>query len=605
MISIFHTEEPLTPIELEAEQVRKEGKYLRVQIARLTELSLLLLAVLSYQPAEAYPLKGLLDLQGRTILPCEYKEITSCGSGIYLCEKINQKDPSSPSFNCLLMTADGKQIALTLPAGHTLSKLYLPLTQDRMKPLTVLPAGTYLEVHSENGFGICDQSGKLLIPAVHRSLSAPNGDYYIAVDLSGLDKPYFINAITGAKRSIPSDITFRQFSNNHKDEDPILCKNSKGLWGYLKRGGDIAIEPQFVQAFEFAPIGLASVKLDLSKSEDPEERAWVYIDKTGKVVSPRFEMTLGFVGDYAVVREGKDKQFQFGLIDKTFNYKLPPIYRSIAAIAPGLYAASKTKEDIMQATDAKGKVIFNFPEGTVNVAVSQRGLIASVPSATDQYYLLDYSGNVLGQYKEYPALKEFDLKRNYKNDEFNRKVISIESRDGKVVARATDSDLSILSPDRIAKTIDNGRFSPEIWRAKNRPEFNGVQRLDEFKLLLQNYNLIKMPKTKLESLLGKPDTDDSTYAVTNFYGSIWIDIEFYFSKDQNVEAWRVRWRKPNHEEQMSDWIASDVVLTKTNYLDLSTMGHPLNLIPKSNAPGGWSNFEPGIQYLKMGGKPFQ
>lgn len=37
MISIFHTEEPLTPIELEAEQVRKEGGTLIVQIARLLE----------------------------------------------------------------------------------------------------------------------------------------------------------------------------------------------------------------------------------------------------------------------------------------------------------------------------------------------------------------------------------------------------------------------------------------------------------------------------------------------------------------------------------------------------------------------------------------
>lgn len=37
MISIFHTEEPLTPIELEAEEVRKEGTYLRIQVARLLE----------------------------------------------------------------------------------------------------------------------------------------------------------------------------------------------------------------------------------------------------------------------------------------------------------------------------------------------------------------------------------------------------------------------------------------------------------------------------------------------------------------------------------------------------------------------------------------
>ena len=70
--------------------------------------------------------------------------------------------------------------------------------------------------------------------------------------------------------------------------------NESGLFGYINKQGEWAIEPQFQETLRFTE-GFAPVKL---------KEAWSYINKTGELMtSPRFNYVGHFKNGLAKVRE--------------------------------------------------------------------------------------------------------------------------------------------------------------------------------------------------------------------------------------------------------------------------------------------------------------
>jgi hypothetical protein len=134
------------------------------------------------------------------------------------------------------------------------------------------------------------------------------------------------------------------------------AKDDKGVVGFIDKQGNWVIPPQFDMAYNFDPAsGLAMVKLKLE---------WVYVnqggkiyrfnisdrpyryfdglsivrkgeklgfmDKDGKLVIPaQFDTARGFENGYARV----EKDGHWGLIDKTGNWILEPVYRDVGRIA--------------------------------------------------------------------------------------------------------------------------------------------------------------------------------------------------------------------------------------------------------------------------------
>lgn len=115
-----------------------------------------------------------------------------------------------------------------------------------------------------------------------------------------------------------------QTTNN----DTYYAVRVDGKWGYIDQTGQIKINPQFAEAWNFTENGLAAVK---------QEGKWGYIDETGKyVIEPQFDKVGDFNNDglavVVLVDSAAEKQFpirKYGVIDETGKYVVEPKYQFI------------------------------------------------------------------------------------------------------------------------------------------------------------------------------------------------------------------------------------------------------------------------------------
>jgi serine/threonine-protein kinase len=94
---------------------------------------------------------------------------------------------------------------------------------------------------------------------------------------------------------------------------PVLVGDFEtGKWGYIDSTGNMVIEPQFDNAYEFSD-GIATVRI---------ADKWGFIDMTGQhVIDPQFDDTWAFYGGIARVRIGNE----CGYIDLAGNYIWGPV----------------------------------------------------------------------------------------------------------------------------------------------------------------------------------------------------------------------------------------------------------------------------------------
>lgn len=109
-------------------------------------------------------------------------------------------------------------------------------------------------------------------------------------------------------------------------------------WGYANRRGEIVIQPQFFQAYNFDDSGLAAVVPEKSQG-------YGFINTRGElVIEPKFFHTepIGFSQGLAVVREnGSDL---WGYIDKKGNYVIAPQFSSAKPFSDNGLAAVRVED---------------------------------------------------------------------------------------------------------------------------------------------------------------------------------------------------------------------------------------------------------------------
>ena len=144
-----------------------------------------------------------------------------------------------------------------------------------------------------------------------------------------------------------------------------------GRWGFVNQNGSFAIEPQFLEAFDFCE-GLAVVRMQDPNKQDQRLWRYGYIDRTGAVViRPQFDGAFDFSEGIARVvvagrrgfidKEGRRvteetfddaKDFHEGLaqikigelwgyIDKSGNVAIPPQFKIANRFSEGLAAANR------------------------------------------------------------------------------------------------------------------------------------------------------------------------------------------------------------------------------------------------------------------------
>ena len=276
----------------------------------LAGLGLCTAASLSAQPAppvftiRAGDLFGLIDAQGKQLLPAEFVEIT-LGDPLILVRKGQRTAYFDASVDASGRMVIEPQDKLTRPFANGLTpapgndaqgRLRWGYVDVQQRPV-IAPAFDHVEPFADGlavvgladawgalKFGVIDRSGKRVIEATHDKLLAPSG---------------------GLVRSESRERTHRVFDAQGRDITPqgidFVGITSEGLvrvWAGRKQGfmtttGELRVPPRFEQASDF---------------HEGRARVWVagktgYIDAKGDMlIAPQYETAEDFSDGLALVR---------------------------------------------------------------------------------------------------------------------------------------------------------------------------------------------------------------------------------------------------------------------------------------------------------------
>jgi len=199
-----------------------------------------------------------------------------------------------------------------------------------------------------------------------------------------------------------------------------------GRWGFIRQDGTFAVEPQFIEAFDFSE-ELAAVRIQDPNVQDQRLCRYGYIDRTGAVaIQPQFDAAFDFSDGIArVVVDGRRgfidktgkrvtevtfddaKDFHEGLaqvkvgdlwgyIDKSGRVAIPPQFKMAGRFSEGLAAANRPG-NLGGYIDRTGAMVIReqfgvawpFSDGLARVQLGDgRGII-------DRWGYIDKSGNVV------------------------------------------------------------------------------------------------------------------------------------------------------------------------------------------------------------------
>ena len=199
-----------------------------------------------------------------------------------------------------------------------------------------------------------------------------------------------------------------------------------GRWGFIRQDGTFAVEPKFIEAFDFSE-GLAAVRVQDPNTKDQRLCRYGYIDRTGAVaIQPQFDAAFDFSDGIArVVVDGRRgfidktgkhvteatfddaKDFHEGLaqvkvgdlwgyIDKSGRVAIPPQFKMAGRFSEGLAAANRPG-NLGGYIDRTGSMVIReqfgvawpFSDGLARVQIGDgRGII-------DRWGYIDRSGNVV------------------------------------------------------------------------------------------------------------------------------------------------------------------------------------------------------------------
>ncbi|MBC7999891.1 MAG: WG repeat-containing protein [Leptolyngbya sp.] len=520
---------------------------------------------------------GIVDSVGKAIIPCEYHRIEKLSNGFFFLEKMDKSHPMKYSYDGTIVDQDGKPISIKLPANCTLSNVYLPRSTNSNENTGKLPSGTIMEIHSTRGFGLCGLNGEIILEPEFEAITDPCEEFFPISKGNRLERTtllFILNSKTGERFDAPADA----WIHNPGKGNPIRFKTMRGgrtFCGYMTPFGRVVISPSFSDAEEFSDDGLALV----SRTGGCRE----FINKNGLSVSPKYEQATQFFENLAIVGIKEKDIVLYGLINEKFELILQPKFHQMQRLSKNLYAAQKVADGPWEAINSSGESLFSFPAGITHIFPQQNAITCitrNLPTAKAKYIFLDYTGNVLSSNENSrPVNFEFGLAARQVGSEWE--LIDKEERVTKI---PNASYLKILSSERILKYAQDNRFNAAIWRNPNPVGFGPcMNRIEHFNALLKEFNLIGMPRTQLEQLLGpteNPRNGASFYWIsTGVCGHSWTGIEIEFDHEK-VSRWRES-RKSGENLYSTSWVTTNMLLNPNpKVIERAESDPVLPLIPK-------------------------
>ncbi len=444
-------------------------------------------------------LYGLLDQNGKSVVPPKYSQIDYAGRGLFIASSVNAHNPYDRGVERYLFNADGLQVQLKVPEGaHFRRILWLGEgLQDSDAPLKKLPQNTLITFIKDNHYGICDLSGKTIVRPIYDFIDIPqDGLTFMVKTIDHVSELSTFNVQSHQVRVLPiknpvwsghDAFRYRTFFSEGLAACEIRDEHGYPKFGYIDADGKFVIEPRYREPGPFVN-GIASVSLDMGKAD-------TVIDKSGRVISPEFLEVEQFRGEYAIAK-CKSLPAGYGIVNRKFAFVVKPDYGNIRAITK--YRAYSHLNDVKRRrTEPADYYLCNHSVFSSDCRFLFELPIGCEPNFTELYEGYWRSGSEKPVYFDLSG-KEISEPKSIVHDDSN-------------------SQVWLLAPNRFLLTVktDTGNFDPRYWSLGiDQP----ISRFEMFKRFLEEYNLIGMSFDDVAKLLGvgyssrldKPTPDHKT-----------------------------------------------------------------------------------------------
>ncbi|MGD9680629.1 MAG: WG repeat-containing protein [Candidatus Obscuribacterales bacterium] len=547
----------------------------------------LLFAVLNPCPTSAYKVVGLIDQNGKTIVPGKYRWIRYLGSGLFLAEEICPDNPKRASLRAHLLDCDGKIIEPTLPDGCCLADVYLTKEAASLNAYVhAAPPGTILAIHSKSGFGLCNFMGQILLKPEFKALGSKKGDLVPVCDTRH-SRPYLqflFNTATKKRLSVPA------FAILHNSNTPDLFKieiranpggpNRDARWAYLSTDGNIQIKPLFSSIEDFTPDGLAIAYLHGT-------RDCVFLDRTGRIRSPHFRQATPFLNNLSIVQTDTG----YGVLNRKFRFRIRPIYSRIDRIFDDVFVVKLRDDSPFKAIDEAGKPLFDLPSSTAFVHKYNDELfrcsLFDNQRAITQIAFIDRSGKIRKTFDQefigapFPSQElEYGFTSISKLMPGRGYFRGLLNQEGKLIQPMQEAFYTPVTRDRVVKLYSVESFSSGSWRNPDPDGIGwGMNRLFEFSDFLRCYDLIGMKREQVQALLGAPDHQEIYYLAYPGCGSGMLAFEIEY-KNEKVLGWRELRNRGGIRTYTGNWVTSNQVFDPTSTRPVKVEQATLELFPK-------------------------
>jgi hypothetical protein len=454
--------------------------------------------------------------------------------------------------------------------------------------IVIGPPGKFSVFKSQEGFGLVDQSGNIVIK--------PAPDYLFPVDdelfvrqQQGLQSGFLLMDSSGKQLAI-----FDQRASlvgKHFSEGLIIVNHGFGnTMNYCDKNGKPISDQMFTDGGAFSE-GLANVRIATR-----EQSGGGYIDHAGKFVIGPFQSAecspfkdgIGIVSYYTITPEGT-WLFKRGAVDKTGKFIIAPNYAELSRFSKTSFLAKLN--DRFELLDFSNKKIMQFPSGCKEVLAAKSGSSSELiccgfssrtetarrstePEPLDWGYS-DMKGNLVIAPKFYKC-EPFE----------NGCAVVATKSDGKVLVGLIDESGNwkikpiYQSLERLANGHFQYRLEEESKVAKKPTESEIAETLhhthhhERFYELLKTHDVIGMTIADLHKYLGdpiesRPDAEPKAELLPSAIKSMIqydasvdgphcgngsMQIELGLDKFQKVCAWRL-----NGMQSHGQWYTENVV----------------------------------------------
>ncbi|MBX3134837.1 WG repeat-containing protein [Candidatus Obscuribacterales bacterium] len=551
------------------------------QIAVLSLFISLSFSISSTLPADAKKLAGLWNTAGKIVLPLEYDEIRR-ESNKFFAYKSQALDNGKIIWTRTEVDLDG-HIGNPLPSEPP-QNLTTP-SQSNVKP----PEGWNVQSRYDFGYsvsndkgqrGFVDASGKLLvIPDTMTSAEPIGPGLFLNQVYRDNSEPItqLLDSELKVISEIPKDL---QLSGEYYRDGLLMVRTKSGIIAFLNAKGQYQIKPSAITNARKFINGFCEVTLQIHG-----QSAVAIIDKNGKIVAGPFEGASFHRrddDDQVVVEFRRNRA---GVISVSGKEIIPFEYDSMIE-HDGLYVGRKDGHCIIFSHE--GKVLVSFENSITSVVpsgkyiifsrnIDTKGITESAQSASHRQIrtgVMRWNGQVIipAQFERTGSKIQDGLLLTYSSENSITKTGVVNVETGKAVIQPIAGTVTI-EDGYIMVSMRNNIFDAAQFKQKK-----GRAAWSDF---LQTYNLIGMRKSKIEFLLGKPD---SGYVATgkDQYGryglecgyclNTWRGVDIEYDSKNKAIGWREVERSTPDE-----WHRDNVVMID------STIGGNLRTVPKRDA----------------------